>query len=69
MSVEQQYGNSGQNGSLKSWYIPTRLFGVTSLKTVTFGTILLSTTVLEFFFCWDDWCVWCDDVIMWKLLN
>ena len=48
--MEQQYWNSGQDGPLKSWYIPTRLFGVTSLKMVTFGTILLCTSVLEFFF-------------------
>jgi hypothetical protein len=48
--MEQQYGNSDQDGPLKSWYIPTRLHGVTSLKTVTYSTILLSTSVLEFSF-------------------
>jgi len=48
-SLEQQYGNSGQDGPLKSCYIPTRLFGVASLKIVAFGIILCSTSVLEFF--------------------
>jgi hypothetical protein len=52
--MEQQCGNSGQARPLKSWYTPTRVDGVTSLKTVTFNTILLTTSVLEFFLCWDD---------------